>query len=117
MSEVTSPLQGTVVRLLVAVGDDVRAGQELLVLESMKMEHPVEAEADGVVDALLVAEGATVMAGADLVPGGDEKADDGPLQWRRDLRHPRCLAAAIHVGLFSTTWTWILDPHVSGAAG
>ena len=67
MSEVTSPLQGTVVRVLVAPGDHVRAGQELLVLESMKMEHPVEAEQDGVVEALLVAEGATVMPGVALV--------------------------------------------------
>ena len=67
--------------MLVAVGDTVRAGQELVVLESMKMEHPVEAEADGSVDAI-VAEGATVRPGDVLVrlsaavPAG-VGADDG----------------------------------------
>jgi len=65
--DVTSPLQGTVVRVLVAPGDQVQVGQELVVLESMKMEHPVEADADGVVEALAAMEGATVMPGDVLV--------------------------------------------------
>ncbi|HEV7534868.1 MAG TPA: biotin/lipoyl-containing protein, partial [Acidimicrobiia bacterium] len=57
---VTAPLIGTVVSVLVAEGDGVRAGQAVVVLESMKMEHLVEAEVAGVVAALTVGPGDTV---------------------------------------------------------
>ena len=69
---VTSPLLGTVLRVRVSAGDTVRAGQEIIVIESMKMEHPVEATADGTVTSLAVEEGDTVSAGQvlfTLVPG------------------------------------------------
>ena len=69
---VTSPLLGTVLRVRVSAGDTVRAGQEIIVIESMKMEHPVEATADGTVTSLAVGEGDTVSAGQvlfTLVPG------------------------------------------------
>ncbi len=59
-----APMPGTVVRLAVSVGDEVRAGQPLLWLEAMKMEHRVTAPADGVVTELAVAEGAQVEQGA-----------------------------------------------------
>jgi acetyl-CoA carboxylase carboxyltransferase component len=66
MGDVRSPLQGTVVRVP-AVGDVVRAGAPVVVLESMKMEHGVEADVDGTVGEVLVAEGDTVTAGQSLV--------------------------------------------------
>ena len=66
-SLVTSPLQGTVVGVPVAVGDVVPAGATLVVVESMKMEHVVAAEDPGRVVELLAAEGATVHAGDPLV--------------------------------------------------
>jgi pyruvate/2-oxoglutarate dehydrogenase complex dihydrolipoamide acyltransferase (E2) component len=57
---VNAPLIGTVVSVLVAAGDAVRAGQAVVILESMKMEHLVEAEVSGVVAALAVGAGDTV---------------------------------------------------------
>ncbi|MBU6228040.1 MAG: biotin/lipoyl-binding protein, partial [Acidobacteria bacterium] len=67
-----SPLIGTVIAVNVAVGDAVRAGREVIVLESMKMEHPVTAEADGTITAIAVAVGDTVDEGQvlfTLAPG------------------------------------------------
>ena len=64
---VNSPLIGTVFRISVVPGDPVRAGQEIVIIESMKMEHPVEAGTDGTVTAVHVAEGQTITAGQLLV--------------------------------------------------
>lgn len=64
--DLVSPMAGTVVRVAVATGELVAAGAAVVVLESMKMEHPVRAEADGVVTELHAAPGATVRAGAVL---------------------------------------------------
>ncbi len=60
-------MQGTVVSIDVAEGDSVRVGQQLVVLESMKMEHIVAAEVAGVVRSVPVAVGETVMPGDALV--------------------------------------------------
>jgi acetyl-CoA carboxylase carboxyltransferase component len=64
---VVAPLLGTVASLRVAAGDVVGAGQELVVLESMKMEHPVAADVSGVVVHVLVHEGQTVEMGQELL--------------------------------------------------
>ncbi|MFN8041179.1 MAG: carboxyl transferase domain-containing protein [Acidimicrobiales bacterium] len=64
---VPSPMQATVVRVAVAVGDEVAPGRVVAVLESMKMEHEVVAEHHGTVAELLVAEGDTVKAGDALL--------------------------------------------------
>ncbi|MBX6723214.1 MAG: acetyl-CoA carboxylase biotin carboxyl carrier protein subunit, partial [Dactylosporangium sp.] len=61
-----APLPGVVGRVLVAVGQRVAAGETLLTLEAMKLEHPVHAPAAGVVAALPVAAGTQVEAGAVL---------------------------------------------------
>ena len=58
--EITTPMQGTIVTIDVGVGQQVRAGQQLMLIESMKMHHSIDATADGSVEALLVAVGATV---------------------------------------------------------
>ncbi|MDB5817408.1 MAG: carbamoyl-phosphate synthase large subunit [Rhizobacter sp.] len=58
-----APLQGTVLSLAVAVGDIVRAGQPLLVLEAMKMEHSITAERSGTLLQLDVGVGDTVFEG------------------------------------------------------
>ena len=55
-----SPMPGTVTVVNVAVGDRVVAGQTLLVVEAMKMEHPITAAVDGVVQAIHVAAGQAV---------------------------------------------------------
>ena len=61
---VTVPMQGTIVKVLVAPGDTVRAGQTVCILEAMKMENAISAERDGVVREVHVAAG-------DSVGGGD----------------------------------------------
>jgi acetyl-CoA carboxylase biotin carboxyl carrier protein len=65
--EVRAPLTGTVWKVLVRVGDRVDEEQAVAVLESMKMEIPVEAPAPGRVAEVHVAEGDAVEEGALLV--------------------------------------------------
>ncbi|MEO7125197.1 MAG: acetyl/propionyl/methylcrotonyl-CoA carboxylase subunit alpha [Nakamurella sp.] len=63
---VTAPMQGTVVKVAVAVGDTVTAGDLIAVVEAMKMENPVVAHQSGTVTALPVSVGDTVTSGAIL---------------------------------------------------
>jgi biotin carboxyl carrier protein len=60
---VVAPMPGKVVRVLVAQGDEVKAGQGLLVVEAMKMQNEIKAARAGRVLSLTVKEGATVAAG------------------------------------------------------
>jgi len=60
---IESPLQGTIVRLNVGVGEHCRVGQSLVVIESMKMEHPVTAIESGTVTEVLVELNETVVTG------------------------------------------------------
>jgi acetyl-CoA/propionyl-CoA carboxylase biotin carboxyl carrier protein len=57
------PMQGTIVKVMVAVGDKVTAGQAVCVLEAMKMENNIMSEIDGEVKAVKVEPGQTVGAG------------------------------------------------------
>ena len=63
----TSPMPGTVVRVLVEAGQTVAKDTPLLVLEAMKMEHTIAAPADGTVEALPFAVGDRVEEGVELV--------------------------------------------------
>jgi propionyl-CoA carboxylase alpha chain len=63
----TAPMPGTVVRVDVEAGTEVRAGQVLVVLEAMKMEHAVRAQVDGTVAEVGVTAGQQVESGALLV--------------------------------------------------
>src|SRR5687768_8014663 len=78
MTDVLSPLTGVVVSVNVAVGDRVRAGQTVAVLESMKMEHVVEATADGVVTALLAKEGDNLSPGDAVLSLAPSRSGDSP---------------------------------------
>ena len=60
-AQVKSPLPGSVVKVCVSEGQDVKKGDTLLILESMKMENPILAEQDGKVAQVAVAAGQTVM--------------------------------------------------------
>jgi len=61
-----SPMQGTVVKILKANGERVKAGDLVVVLEAMKMEQPLIAHRDGVIEKLTVSVGQTVASGATL---------------------------------------------------
>jgi propionyl-CoA carboxylase alpha chain len=61
-----APMPGTVIRVAVEPGDEVKAGDVLVVLEAMKMEHGIKADADGTVGEVLVTTGQQVDAGAVL---------------------------------------------------
>jgi acetyl-CoA carboxylase biotin carboxyl carrier protein len=54
MIEVVAPMPGTIVDIMVAVGDEVEEDQELMVLEAMKMENPIFAPANGTVKEIKV---------------------------------------------------------------
>ncbi len=66
-SVVKCPLPGTVLNINVAVGDKVAPGQNLMVLEAMKMENNIDADRAGVVKQIFVQQGATVMEGDNLL--------------------------------------------------
>jgi acetyl-CoA/propionyl-CoA carboxylase, biotin carboxylase, biotin carboxyl carrier protein len=59
----TSPMQGTIVKVAVSEGDTVAAGDLIVVLEAMKMEQPLNAHKDGVVTGLTAEVGGTVASG------------------------------------------------------
>ncbi len=69
--QVTVPMQGTIVKVLVAVGDDVEVGQAVCVLEAMKMENNITAEAAGSVTEIRVNPGDAVGAGDVVVVIGE----------------------------------------------
>jgi acetyl-CoA carboxylase biotin carboxyl carrier protein len=67
MTEIAAHITGTVWKIEVAVGDAVQEGDAVVILESMKMEMPVEAEDPGVVRQILCQEGQSVSEGDTLV--------------------------------------------------
>ncbi len=64
---IKAPMPGLVTRIEVAAGDTVRAGQGVVVIEAMKMENELRADADGIVEQVLVAPGQAVEKGTVLV--------------------------------------------------
>lgn len=69
-SPVKAPLPGVVTKVLVTVGQKVKKGDTVLVLEAMKMENNITAEADGAVTGICVAAGDSVMEGTTLLTIG-----------------------------------------------
>ena len=67
---VKAPLPGVVTTILVAEGQAVKKGETVLVLEAMKMENNITAEADGAVTGICVAAGDSVMEGTTLLTIG-----------------------------------------------
>lgn len=67
---VKAPLPGVVAKILVSVGQAVKKGETVLVLEAMKMENNITAEADGKITGICVAAGDSVMEGTTLVTIG-----------------------------------------------
>ena len=67
MHVIASPMAGTVSRLLVQAGDEVTSGQDVVILESMKMEISVQADVAARVKAVMVSEGTFVDEGSILL--------------------------------------------------
>ena len=103
--ELVSPILGTVFSVKVAVGDSVRATDEIVVIESMKMEHPVLAGIDGTIAALHVEEGQTITEGqlvVSLQPGLIAASDDADTS-SHSSSHERADLSAYNARRFLTT--------------
>ena len=103
--DITAPMQGTIVAVDVVIGEQVRSGQQLMLIESMKMHHTIESTADGSIGALVVEVGATVMEhevvarvqpGAVTVVAVQRTAVEDPAHIRPDLAE---VAARHQIGL------------------
>ena len=66
-SGVKSPLPGVILDIKCNVGDEVKKGQTLIILEAMKMENSINADKDGKIAAINVSKGESVLEGTDLV--------------------------------------------------
>lgn len=62
-----SPLPGIILDITCGVGDSVNKGQQIMVLEAMKMENAINADRDGIIKEIKVTKGETVLEGAALV--------------------------------------------------
>jgi acetyl-CoA carboxylase biotin carboxyl carrier protein len=67
VADIEAHITGTVWKIEVAVGDAVAEGDTVAILESMKMEMPVEAEDEGTVKQIVVSEGQAVSEGDTLI--------------------------------------------------
>ncbi len=67
MLQITSAMAGTILQINISVGDQVERNQEIVILESMKMEIPVESQEAGKVKEIKVAEGDFVNEGDVLI--------------------------------------------------
>ena len=65
--QLTAPMPGKVIAMLVSPGERVSQGQTVAVMEAMKMEHSLQAPQSGVVDQILYAVGDQVPEGAELL--------------------------------------------------
>jgi propionyl-CoA carboxylase alpha chain len=74
--EITAPMPGQITRLLVAVGDEIRKGQDVAIIEAMKMENVLSSEAGGTVRSIEVAIGDNLNVD-DLIMSLDLAGDDG----------------------------------------
>lgn len=64
---VKSPLPGLILDVKVNVGDSIKKGQVVVILEAMKMENNINTTQDGIVKAINVSKGESVLEGADLI--------------------------------------------------
>ena len=69
-TKIKAPLPGTITEMKVKVGDTVKNGDTVVVLEAMKMQNNIEAECNGTVTSVLVNPGDTVMEGDTLITIG-----------------------------------------------
>ncbi|GLB49320.1 biotin/lipoyl-containing protein [Neptunitalea lumnitzerae] len=70
VKKITAPLPGTVLKICVNVGDTIKTGDELIVLEAMKMENIIQAESSGTIKSIQVQANANVLQGDILLEIG-----------------------------------------------
>lgn len=70
-TKIKAPLPGTVIKILVNVGDKVTAGQDIIILEAMKMENSITSHTNGKVISILKNKGDSTLEGEDLIIIGD----------------------------------------------
>ncbi|MET0153202.1 MAG: carboxyl transferase domain-containing protein, partial [Candidatus Binatia bacterium] len=94
---VSAPMQGTIVSVEAREGDSVRAGQALLVMEAMKMEHVIAAPVDGIVRRVGVAAGDTIFEGHPLafVEEAEVQGAGAAVEAEIDLDHVRADLGAV----------------------
>ena len=63
VTKVEAPMQGLVLNILISLGEKVKAGQDLIILEAMKMQNEIMAPADGTISDVRVSAGQTVGTG------------------------------------------------------
>ena len=64
---VCSPLPGVVLGIKVRVGEHIKVGQTVVVLEAMKMENDIQSEYEGIVTSINVSEGDSILEGATMI--------------------------------------------------
>lgn len=67
LSTIKAPLPGNILQILVKVGDEVKRGQNLLIMEAMKMENNVLAEKEGIISSIKINVGDTVLQNDTLI--------------------------------------------------
>ncbi|MEE8399833.1 MAG: biotin carboxylase N-terminal domain-containing protein, partial [Desulfobacterales bacterium] len=72
-----APIQGTIVQIMVAVGDAIHVGQEIVIMEAMKMEHAIKAERSGIIRYINIAEGDIIVEGHPLIYIEEADVDEG----------------------------------------
>lgn len=70
VQNIVAPLPGVIVSIKVNVGDQIRAGQTVAILEAMKMENELQAECDGKVQSINVSNGESVLEGMVIITIG-----------------------------------------------
>jgi acetyl-CoA carboxylase carboxyltransferase component len=81
----SAPIQGTIVALDVAVDDTVRTGQQVAVVEAMKMEHVITADRDGIIRAVTMALGDVVREGYPIVFIEEAEVEGGAIATAEDI--------------------------------
>ena len=80
-----APIQGTIVQILVREGDPIHGGQEIVIMEAMKMEHAIRAERAGIVRILDVAEGEIIVEGHPLIFIEEADVGEGEIQTAEEI--------------------------------
>ena len=82
---IAAPIQGTVIQISVKEGDEIRAGQELLIMEAMKMEHVIKADTSGIVKKINVSESDIIVEGHPLAFVQEADLGESELQAEDDV--------------------------------